>query len=134
LKNPVKNLLAVAAIYGFLGVAIGAFGAHKLQEMLAEKLMNAYEKGVLYQFIHTFAIIAAAILLQFRPGISHFKRAGWAFAAGILVFSGSLYIYALSEQQSWGMITPIGGVLFLLGWAFLFLGSLKLREYKPNER
>lgn len=121
-----KNLLILAAISGFLGVALGAFGAHALKDKLTDIAMNAYEKAVLYQFVHTFAILGAAVLLSLYPANAHFLRAGWIFFAGILLFSGSLYLYTLTGTKFWAMITPVGGVLFLLGWVFLLLGAFKI--------
>jgi uncharacterized membrane protein YgdD (TMEM256/DUF423 family) len=121
-----KNLLITAALSGFLAVALGAFGAHALKDKLTEDFMHIYEKAVLYQFVHTLAIIGAAVLLAQFPGNGHLLRAGWAFFGGIVLFSGSLYFYTLTGQKFWAMITPVGGVLFLLGWVFLLLGALKI--------
>lgn len=121
-----KTLLVIAAISGFLGVALGAFGAHTLRDKLTEAAMNTYEKAVIYQFVHTLAIFGAGILLAHFPGNGHLLRAGWAFFAGILLFSGSLYLYTLTGQKFWAMITPVGGLLFLLGWVFLLLGAFKV--------
>jgi uncharacterized membrane protein YgdD (TMEM256/DUF423 family) len=121
-----KNLLILAAISGFLSVALGAFGAHALRDKLTEDAMHIYEKAVLYQFVHTLAIFGVAVLLAFSTGNANFLRAGWFFAAGILLFSGSLYAYTLTGQKFWAMITPVGGVSFLIGWICLLLGTLKI--------
>ena len=114
-----KNFLLVAAILGFLGVAFGAFGAHGLRERLSPEMMAVFEIGVRYQMYHVFALLAVA------AAIAHFGRArllliaGWAFIAGVLIFSGSLYALALTGTGMFGAITPIGGVGLLLGWACL---------------
>jgi len=121
-----KNFLLVAAILGFLSVAFGAFGAHGLRDRLSPEMMAVFEIGVRYQMYHVFALVAVA------AAIAHFGRArllhiaGWAFLAGILIFSGSLYALALTGTGMFGAITPIGGVGFLVGWACLafFAASL----------
>jgi uncharacterized membrane protein YgdD (TMEM256/DUF423 family) len=121
-----KNLLIIAAVSGFLSVALGAFGAHALRDKLTEAHMHIYEKAVLYQFVHTLAIFGVAILLAFSAGNAHLVRAGWFFFAGILLFSGSLYFYTMTGQKFWAMITPVGGVSFMIGWVFLFLAAWKI--------
>lgn len=114
-----KNFLLIAAIFGFLGVAFGAFGAHGLRERLSPEMMAVFEIGVRYQMYHVFALLAVA------AAIAHFGRArlllisGWSFIAGVLIFSGSLYALALTGTGMFGAITPIGGVGLLLGWACL---------------
>jgi uncharacterized membrane protein YgdD (TMEM256/DUF423 family) len=114
-----KNFLLTAAIFGFLGVAFGAFGAHGLRERLSPEMMAVFEIGVRYQMYHVFALLAVA------AAIAHFGRArlllisGWSFIAGVLIFSGSLYAVALTGTGMFGAITPIGGVGLLLGWACL---------------
>jgi uncharacterized membrane protein YgdD (TMEM256/DUF423 family) len=114
-----KNFLLVAAVLGFLGVAFGAFGAHGLRERLSPEMLAVFEIGVRYQMYHVFALFAVA------AAIAHFGRArllliaGWSFAAGVLIFSGSLYAVALTGTGVLGAITPIGGVGLLLGWACL---------------
>jgi uncharacterized membrane protein YgdD (TMEM256/DUF423 family) len=114
-----KNFLLTAAIFGFLGVAFGAFGAHGLRERLSPEMMAVFEIGVRYQMYHVFALLAVA------AAIAHFGRArlllisGWSFIAGVLIFSGSLYALALTGTGMFGAITPIGGVGLLLGWACL---------------
>ena len=114
-----KNFLLAAAILGFLGVAFGAFGAHGLRGRLSPEMMAVFEIGVRYQMYHVFALFAVA------AAIAHFGRArllliaGWAFVAGVLIFSGSLYALALTGTGMFGAITPIGGVGLLLGWACL---------------
>jgi uncharacterized membrane protein YgdD (TMEM256/DUF423 family) len=104
----------------FLGVGIGAFGAHALKDRLSEPMKAVFETGVRYQLIHGLALFAVAWLAS----VSSSKlvgAAGWAFAAGILLFSGSLYILALTGVRAWGAATPLGGLAFLVGWACLVL-------------
>ncbi|TAJ52218.1 MAG: DUF423 domain-containing protein [Nevskiaceae bacterium] len=112
------------AIYGFLGVALGAFGAHGLRERLTPDLLAVWKTAVEYQFYHALALLLVGLLASQRPSIA-LTNAGICFALGVLIFSGSLYTLALSGQRWLGAITPIGGLLFLAGWALLFWAALK---------
>ncbi|HUQ11697.1 MAG TPA: DUF423 domain-containing protein [Steroidobacteraceae bacterium] len=107
---------------GFLGVALGAFGAHALKAMLAPDLLAVFETGVRYQMYHVFALFAAAWAWQRWPS-RVFAVAGWLFVAGIVVFSGSLYLLALTGLRGLGAATPIGGLAFLGGWLCLAWGA-----------
>ncbi|RPF54050.1 DUF423 domain-containing protein [Aquisalibacillus elongatus] len=120
-----KALLLIGVINGFLAVALGAFGAHGLEGKLSDKMLETWEKAVQYQMFHTMAIFIAAILL-IRFDISSFATAGWTFLIGIILFSGSLYIYSLTQVKTFAMITPIGGVAFLIGWVLIGLGAMKV--------
>jgi uncharacterized membrane protein YgdD (TMEM256/DUF423 family) len=104
----------IAAIFGFLAVALGAFGAHGLKPTLvALGTTESFEIAVRYQFFHALAMLVLARLRPFPAG------AWWCFAVGILVFSGSLYVLALTALKWLGAVTPIGGVAFLAGWLLL---------------
>ncbi|MDQ0158057.1 DUF423 domain-containing protein [Alkalibacillus salilacus] len=120
-----KLLLIIGAISGFITVALGAFGAHGLESRLSAKMMDTWEKAVQYQMFHTTAIFVAAIL-ALRADVAMFQTAGWFFIVGILIFSGSLYIYSLSGLKVFGMITPIGGLAFLVGWAIVAYAVTKI--------
>ncbi|MDX1506003.1 MAG: DUF423 domain-containing protein [Spongiibacter sp.] len=117
--------LSIAAVYGFLAVALGAFGAHGLKARLSSEMMAVYETAVQYHFYHAFALLAAALLLH--SGVQHaaLRASVWLFALGIALFSGSLYALALTEIKVLGAITPVGGLLFLLGWACLAVAAIK---------
>lgn len=117
-----KLLLLLAALSGFTGVAFGAFAAHGLRDKLPENLLNAFQTGVHYQLWHTMALIGVALLLLRFPESSLFKATGILFAFGILLFSGSLYLLALSGVTKLGMITPLGGLTWLIAWACFGLG------------
>lgn len=106
----------LAALMGFLAVALGAFGAHGLKDLLGQNHTAAiWEKAVFYHFIHTVMLF---VLARRRPS----ARGPWlCFFAGILIFSGSLYLLAVTNLKWLGAITPIGGLSFLVGWAWLFL-------------
>src|SRR5690625_5712349 len=104
-----KIFLLLGAIFGFLVVALGAFGAHGLEGKISEGAMKNWEKAVNYQMFHTLAIIAVALLMD-KIGNTQLATAGWFFVVGIILFSGSLYTYAASGQKFLAMITPFGGV------------------------
>lgn len=116
--------LLLAGISGFLAVMLGAFGAHALKAQLAQTLYAAYQTGVEYQFYHTLALLMVGLLRQ-QSESTHLQWAGRAFVAGILLFSGSLYLLALTGVKALGMVTPIGGVLFMIGWVMMILAGCK---------
>jgi uncharacterized membrane protein YgdD (TMEM256/DUF423 family) len=122
----VKNWLFSAALFGFLSVALGAFGAHSLKNILDEYGKSVYEKAVLYQMFHSMALFAVGVLQHLFKGIS-FSPAGFGFLIGILLFSGSLYVLAITGIRWLGAITPIGGIAFLFGWAWLIFGISRIR-------
>ncbi|MED5492118.1 DUF423 domain-containing protein [Halopseudomonas pachastrellae] len=117
-----KWLLMLASLSGFTGVALGAFAAHGLRGKLPENLLNAFQTGVSYQLWHTMALIGVALLLLRGPDSALLKTSGVLFAVGIVLFSGSLYLLALSGLGKLGMITPLGGVTWLVAWFCLGLG------------
>ena len=114
------NFLVIGAISGFLVVILGAFGAHGLKDILDEYGKSIYEKAVLYHMFHTMAILVLGLIEKIQPEMQLFL-AGWAFLIGIILFSGSLYILAVTGFKWMGMITPFGGVFFIIGWVLLFL-------------
>jgi uncharacterized membrane protein YgdD (TMEM256/DUF423 family) len=118
-----RLFLLIGAAYGLLGVAFGAFGAHALRSRLAPELLAVYHTGVEYQFYHAFALLAVGLLMLLRP-VPALPVAGWCFALGVLLFSGSLYLLALSGIRWLGAITPLGGLLFLAGWGALIRALL----------
>jgi uncharacterized membrane protein YgdD (TMEM256/DUF423 family) len=107
------NWIVVGAVFGFLGVASGAFGAHYLRSVLPPARLETFEVAVRYQMYHALAVVFA--------GMVHADRAAWCFAGGTVVFSGSLYLVVLLYQRWLGAITPIGGLLLLAGWVSLAL-------------
>jgi len=113
-----KVWLGLAAASGFLTVALGALGAHSLRNLLDEYGKSIYEKAVTYQMFHTMGLFIVG-LLEMSLRDTSLSLAGWFFIAGILLFSGSLYLLALTGIKWLGAITPFGGTAFLLGWAFL---------------
>jgi uncharacterized membrane protein YgdD (TMEM256/DUF423 family) len=111
-----------AGVAGFLGVALGAFGAHALKSTLAPDMLAVFETGVRYQMYHAFALFATAWAWHRWPA-RMFVIAGCLFAAGMVVFSGSLYALALTGVRMVGAITPVGGLAFLAGWLCLIIGA-----------
>lgn len=121
-----KLFLMLGSISGFLSVALGAFGAHALKEKLDEYSLGVFHTGVTYQSTHALALVLVALLLKGYPDASGLSWAGWCFTIGTIFFSGSLYALALSGVKVLGAITPIGGVLFLIGWALLAIHAWKI--------
>lgn len=112
------------AAYGFLGVMLGAFGAHALKARLTPELLAVWKTAVEYQFYHALALLLVGLLAAQKPS-APLHAAALCFALGVLVFSGSLYALALSGSRWLGAITPLGGLLFLAGWALLVVAALK---------
>lgn len=105
--------------FGFIAVALGAFGAHGLQDRLSPADLDTFEIAVRYQMYHGLALLLVAILVGRSGDSGPMVWAGWSFIAGILVFSGSLYLLVLTGVRGLGAVTPFGGVALLAGWAFL---------------
>jgi len=114
----------IAAVFGFLGVALGAFGAHALRARLAPELLAVYQTGVLYHLVHAVALLGVGVVATRAPSTSA-TVAGWSFAIGIVLFSGSLYTLAITGIRPLGAITPFGGLSFLVGWLALFISTLR---------
>jgi len=119
----------LGAVFGFLAVVLGAFGAHALRDRLGAALSQVYETGVRYQMYHALALITVDLIrsrslkqAEPRPARSPLEVAGVLFAAGIVLFSGSLYALALTGERAWGAITPLGGAALLAGWIAFAIG------------
>jgi uncharacterized membrane protein YgdD (TMEM256/DUF423 family) len=110
-----------------LGVMLGAFGAHALKERLEPSMLQIYHTGVEYQFYHAIGVLIVGVLFRTYPSVG-LKWAGWLFIAGIVLFSGSLYLLALTGINELGMITPIGGVSFIAGWMTMALSLVKRNQ------
>ena len=118
-----RTFLLVGAVAGMVGIGLGAFGAHGLRNRLTPEMLAIFETGVRYQMYHALAILVVAALMVRIDG-RWLTIAGWSFTAGIVVFSGSLYILALSGVTILGAITPIGGLAFIIGWICLVIAAL----------
>jgi uncharacterized membrane protein YgdD (TMEM256/DUF423 family) len=120
-----RPFLITAALLGALSVALGAFGAHGLKQVLDERSLAIFETAVRYQFYHVFALALTAIVYREYPG-KGIRYAGMLFIAGIILFSGSLYLLAAFPQFPWlGAITPLGGICFISGWIALGVACMK---------
>ncbi|GGM32955.1 UPF0382 membrane protein YwdK [Paraliobacillus quinghaiensis] len=120
-----KLFLLIAFLNGFIAVALGAFGAHGLEGKITEKAIKTWEKAVQYQMFHTVALLATAFLAA-KYQVTSISLAGWFFFAGIILFSGSLYIYSTTAIKTFAMITPIGGFAFLIGWVLLGYAVMRI--------
>jgi uncharacterized membrane protein YgdD (TMEM256/DUF423 family) len=119
--NSKSRVLTIAAgILGFLGVAIGAFGAHSLSGKISPEMMNIYHTGVMYHLIHAVVILAIGLSSKDK-----FYIAGIFFILGIILFSFSLYLYALTSVLVFAFITPFGGMFFLIGWLVVVIKAVK---------
>ncbi len=129
-----KQIIFAAAILGALAVILGAFGAHKLKEILEPEKLETFKLGVNYQYFHVLALLSCGLLSLFsRDTIKLFSYASICLIVGIAFFSGSLYLLSLKDVVNLGSaikiigpITPIGGLFFIAGWILLGLGALKL--------
>jgi uncharacterized membrane protein YgdD (TMEM256/DUF423 family) len=109
--------LTLAGIFMFAAVALGAFGAHALRGHLEPDMTAVWQSAVQYHAWHALALLGAGVLLLHLPHSRGLKLAAWLFVAGILLFAGSLYVVAVTGMRSLGLVTPLGGVAFLAGWA-----------------
>lgn len=121
--NDKKIWLIFAAVSGFTAVAIGAFGAHGLKGRLSTEMIETYKTGVLYHLIHSIAILAIALTDKIKG-----KIVMSFFLAGIFLFSFSLYFYSVMSERIFAMITPVGGVSFLIGWLSLIYEVLRKKK------
>ena len=116
--------LALGSLLGGLGVVLGAFGAHALRGKLAADLEPVFRTAVDYHFYHALALLAVGLVARGTPG-PWVNTSGAAFTAGIIIFSGSLYLLAITGVRAWGAVTPIGGLAFIIGWVCLAMGALR---------
>jgi uncharacterized membrane protein YgdD (TMEM256/DUF423 family) len=134
-----RAFLVIGALFGFAGVALGAFGAHALRARLTPERLAQLETGVRYQLWHALGLFAVVLVRTIHPVGSSTATlsipgsenvfgaiAGWLFVAGIVLFSGSLYALALSGNRRWGAVAPFGGTCFLLGWLALVVAALTI--------
>lgn len=115
-----QHFLMIGSVLGMLAVAFGAFGAHGLEKIVDAHMLQRFHTGVEYQFYHAFALLTVGVLhAQIRqPWLNY---AGYSFITGVLLFSGSLYAYVLTGVTAIAMLTPIGGMAFIVGWVYLAL-------------
>ena len=118
-----KVILILAGFLGFTGVALGAFGAHRLADILSPGMLEIYKTGILYHLIHSVVIFSIALF-----GKEKFFKAAYVMIIGIVLFSGSLYIYAQSGMMLFAMITPVGGICFLIGWLLIVVEGIRMKK------
>ena len=137
-----KTFLRLGSLMALTAVALGAFGSHGLRGVLSSAELNTFEIGVRYQFYHALATLAVGILLYFRK-TPMLPRAGWLFIGGVGLFSGSLYFLSVSDifdlpTSFLGPVTPIGGIMLMLGWGAMIWSTFEEREHayrrSPQEK
>ncbi|WP_206194037.1 DUF423 domain-containing protein [Serratia microhaemolytica] len=126
-----RSMMLFAAISGFILVALGAFSAHFLNRILGTNEMAWIRTGLEYQAFHTLALLALAVEVRRRCNLWFYWSAA-LLALGTVLFSGSLYCFALSQLKIWVYVTPVGGVSFLLGWALMVVGVLRWKSNKAE--
>lgn len=114
-----KLFVLLGSLNAFLAVALGAFGAHGLKSKVSADMLMVWQTGVQYHMFHALGLILLGILIHLFPQIDQLRVSGWLLFSGIVLFSGSLYVMVLSGVRALGMVTPIGGIAFLMGWLLL---------------
>ncbi len=120
----------IGALFAGLSVILGAFGAHGLKGVLSPGAMETWQTAVRYMMFHSTALLLASFAMAQFPELAPLKKACWAFSIGIVLFSGSLFLLALTGTRPLGAITPVGGLFQIAGWVFLALAALK---HTPKE-
>ena len=120
-----KLFLVLGGVNAMLVVVLGAFGAHSLKARISGDMMAVYQTAVFYHAIHALGLIAIGVVTAWLTGSIYLKSAGWMMFAGIVLFSGSLYLLSLTGVRWLGAITPIGGVAFILAWLLFCVAVLK---------
>jgi uncharacterized membrane protein YgdD (TMEM256/DUF423 family) len=120
-----RSLIFLAAVFGFVGVGLGAFGAHALRDRLAPAMLEVYRTGVQYHLAHALAMLMTGLLADRWRGNPLLPWSGRLFGIGIVLFSGSLYLLSVSGARILGAVTPLGGLCFLAGWALLAVAAAR---------
>ena len=120
-----RLVLSIAALALFVAVAAGAFGAHTLAKQVGPEKIAVWQTAVQYHGWHGLALFGVGLLMRISPELRGLAAAGWCFLAGIVLFSGSLYLLAMTNAAGLGFVTPVGGVAFLAGWAVLALAVVR---------
>ena len=120
-----KLFVVLGSLNAFLAVALGAFGAHGLKSMISADMLTVWQTGVQYHMFHALGLVLLGILIHLLPQTTTLLISGWLIFSGIILFSGSLYAMALSGVRALGMVTPIGGIAFLLGWLLMAFSAFQ---------
>jgi len=118
-----KIFVVLGSLSAFLGVGLGAFGAHGLKTKVTPEMLAVWQTGVLYHLVHALGLLLIGIICHLMPEAATARNAGWAVLLGTVLFSGSLYLMVLTGIKQLGMITPFGGIAFLLGWLLLGIAA-----------
>ena len=121
-----RLFLMLAALNGLFATGFGAFGSHALKTQLSEYAMSVFQTANQYQFYHTFGLALVGILLMLRPELILLRASGWLMFLGMIFFSGSLYVLAISGIKILGAITPIGGLCFIAAWTLIAYTMLNI--------
>jgi uncharacterized membrane protein YgdD (TMEM256/DUF423 family) len=127
LPRVARTFLALGALFMMLAVLCGAFAAHGLKARITPEALALWRTAVEYHFYHSLGLLAVGLLALRLPGSTVLRAAGWTMAAGILLFSGSLYAMALEAPRSLGLVTPFGGTLFIAAWLLFGAAALRVR-------
>jgi len=125
MNDSTRYLLISGSLFAVLAVILGAFGAHGLKKVLTEEMLVVYHTAVDYHFIHALGILLVGLLHHHYPESRLMLWAGITLGIGILLFSGSLYVMSITEIKKLGMITPLGGLAFIIGWLLFAVGVYK---------
>ena len=120
-----KIFLLLGSVNALLAVVLGAFGAHALKTRLGADMLSVYQTGVQYHFYHALGLLLVGIITHQFPPSLWIKTSGWLMVAGIILFSGSLYILSITQIRWLGAVTPVGGMAFILAWLILCIGILR---------
>lgn len=120
-----KTIITTGAIFMALAVALGAFGAHIVQDMLTPDRFDVYQTAVEYHFYHALGLLFLGVITFQIPNNKWLSLSGYCLIAGIIIFSGSLYVLTLADTGWLGAVTPVGGFAFIFGWVFLITGVIK---------
>ncbi|MCF6410861.1 DUF423 domain-containing protein [Pseudalkalibacillus salsuginis] len=121
-----KLFILLGALNAGLSVVLGAFGAHGLESKLSAKMMDVYKTGVQYHIFHALGLFVVAFLADKFPNSSLIGAAGWIMFLGIILFSGSLYVLSVTDISKLGIITPFGGLAFIISWVLIIIAILKV--------
>ncbi|TNF92185.1 MAG: DUF423 domain-containing protein [Gammaproteobacteria bacterium] len=126
MNDAARYILITGALLAMLAVILGAFGAHALKKTLTDDMLTVYKTAVDYHFIHALGIILIGILIKQNPESTLLFASAVSLIIGVVVFSGSLYALSLTETRILGMITPLGGLAFIIGWLLMAVGIFRL--------
>ena len=120
-----KLFVVLGSLNALLAVALGAFGAHGLKNKISADMLTVWQTAVQYHMFHALGLILLGILIHLLPQAAQLRISGWLMLSGVVLFSGSLYVMVLSDVRALGMVTPLGGIAFLLGWLLMAFAAFQ---------